>query len=318
MLEIAVTNAVIASLLACLVFVIGRVYEKPALSHALWILVLVKLLVWPIADLTIPKTVQSRFSAATLDWSSKPFAAESNERVPLVVRGPVSPRNLTVQENRERAFNAPQVTDSLPNLLLRSLSWKSLALGIWLVGSLAFAARAVAGILRFRIATHDARAIDSKLNQIAKDVADQYQLSVPKIRLTSETMSPVVWCFLSRPTVYVPQPLLDELDDRQTATLLAHEFAHIKRRDIRRSFRREVLHDHCIAKLFFGRADTTLSEPCSWQPPEEDASYELQPAHQIVATFDMRELVCQKCCGLAIVEFVEQWLRHIYLSLIHI
>jgi len=231
MIEIAVANAVIASLLACLVFVIGRVCDKPALSHALWILVLVKLLVWPIADLPIPKTMQNRVSESTLGWSSKPFASESNENIPDVLAPKPSGESAIRKATRASAGNVPPVTGSQPNLSQRSLSWKSFALGIWLVGIFAFAAQAAAGIFRFRKATRGAIAMDATLEAIAKDVADQYQMSVPKIRLTRETMSPVVWCWLARPTVYVPRPLLAELDDRQIATLLAHEFAHIKRHD---------------------------------------------------------------------------------------
>src|SRR5712692_7486203 len=47
-LEIAVSNAVVASLLALLAAGISRWYRRPALAHSLWLLVLLKLVTPPI------------------------------------------------------------------------------------------------------------------------------------------------------------------------------------------------------------------------------------------------------------------------------
>src|SRR5258708_4579500 len=48
LLEIALSNAVVATMLALLAAGIARVYRRPALTHSLWLLVLLKLVTPPI------------------------------------------------------------------------------------------------------------------------------------------------------------------------------------------------------------------------------------------------------------------------------
>ena len=50
----AITNAIIATLLGMIVFAVSRCTKKPALIHALWIVVLVKLVSPPIFTIQLP------------------------------------------------------------------------------------------------------------------------------------------------------------------------------------------------------------------------------------------------------------------------
>ena len=49
LVAIGLTNAAMASVLACIAWGIGRSLRRPALTHLLWILVLCKLLAPPLA-----------------------------------------------------------------------------------------------------------------------------------------------------------------------------------------------------------------------------------------------------------------------------
>ena len=54
LLEIALSNAIVVSVLAVIVFLVGRFARYPALCHGLWVLVLVKLVTPPILHVPLP------------------------------------------------------------------------------------------------------------------------------------------------------------------------------------------------------------------------------------------------------------------------
>ena len=53
LLEIALSNAAVATLLALLAFAVGRMCRRPALTHSLWLIVLLKLVTPPIIEFPI-------------------------------------------------------------------------------------------------------------------------------------------------------------------------------------------------------------------------------------------------------------------------
>ncbi|MGW8256603.1 MAG: M56 family metallopeptidase, partial [Thermoguttaceae bacterium] len=54
---------------------------------------------------------------------------------------------------------------------------------------------------------------------------------VPLIRLLPVRVSPLVWSLGSRPRVYLPVALFDNLDTAAQEAILAHELAHVRRKD---------------------------------------------------------------------------------------
>ena len=54
---------------------------------------------------------------------------------------------------------------------------------------------------------------------------------VPTVRVVRRRVSPLVWGMTGRATMLLPSQLLHKLTDAERATLLAHELAHLKRRD---------------------------------------------------------------------------------------
>jgi bla regulator protein BlaR1 len=56
LLQIGLINAAVASVLAVAVALIGRRVRQPALMHALWIIVLVKLVTPPVFEIPVVRT----------------------------------------------------------------------------------------------------------------------------------------------------------------------------------------------------------------------------------------------------------------------
>ena len=54
---------------------------------------------------------------------------------------------------------------------------------------------------------------------------------VPDLRLIDGDGVPMVWWVGRRPIIALPAGLIGELDDQQTSMVLAHELAHLRRRD---------------------------------------------------------------------------------------
>ena len=54
---------------------------------------------------------------------------------------------------------------------------------------------------------------------------------VPDVRYVECVEVPLLWCAGRRPTIVLPMRLLCQLDDQSSALILAHELAHLRRRD---------------------------------------------------------------------------------------
>src|SRR5207244_1233727 len=68
LIELAVSNVAAAAVLALVATVVGRVCRRPALVHALWLLVLLKLLTPPLVRVPVP-------------WPTRPAQAQESAEV---------------------------------------------------------------------------------------------------------------------------------------------------------------------------------------------------------------------------------------------
>jgi len=70
------------------------------------------------------------------------------------------------------------------------------------------------------------------LQRLAFEVAGKLSIRrLPDIRYVDVVDIPMVWCAGRRPTIVLPMRLSRQLDDEQVAMILAHELAHLRRRD---------------------------------------------------------------------------------------
>jgi beta-lactamase regulating signal transducer with metallopeptidase domain len=77
LVEVGLSNALAAIALALVAWVVGRIGRRPAVTHALWVLVLLKLLTPPVFELPLPVTIArtAAFDLQALDVPERDVAA---------------------------------------------------------------------------------------------------------------------------------------------------------------------------------------------------------------------------------------------------
>lgn len=198
LLEIVLGNAGSAALLAVAVALACRWIRQPAVRHVLWVLVLLRLLAPPIIELGL----------------LPPPPAPSILPAPVVT----SPILAPAEPTSDMGF---RVTIHHVGALL------------WLGGVLLVVAVMVVRTVRFQrgiSASHEVGRPD--LQPRLEGLCAQLGISrTPPIKLVPATVPPLLWGRLAAPCLVVPTPLLDTLDETEQDALLAHELAHLKRRD---------------------------------------------------------------------------------------
>ncbi len=271
LMHLGLANAACAAVLAVLALAVGRWGRRPALTHCVWLLVLIKLVTPPLFPLPLawlpaapePETTQTA-AAPEPQPIPQSFALEP-ERV-----GPPVPGDVWVEMEKARAKAAivpPRRADEAameeqseppvsvviappdlpaaaftpraetlpvvtPNHVDTTTSVATILGGAWLVGSVLWFARAVQRLARFQRLLRHARPAPEHVRVLAARLAQQLGLRrCPDVSLLPAPLPPMVWAALGRVRVLLPERLLQRLDQDQLAALLAHELAHVRRGD---------------------------------------------------------------------------------------
>lgn len=251
LLELGLTNALMAAGLALVAVLAGKVYRRPALMHALWLLVLIKLLLppyyrWPVALLAPEAPVATAFEYPGPAWSM----AVGDETTPILVNAILDhpprssdvaavvlpPLSLVV----EPAKVGPTPPGDAARDSLFAGAWPAwnlqtllFAFGfVWLTGSVAWFALAALRLGRFQRLLRCAKPAPESLQEQAQRMANRLELGrCPRVWLVPGRIAPLVWAAGGRARIFFPSELLERLDDFGRAALLVHELAHVKRRD---------------------------------------------------------------------------------------
>lgn len=237
LLEIAVSNAVAASLLALAAGAAGHFCRRPALTHGLWLLVLLKLVTPPLVSIPLPwpapAEVPSRASPEAAARSITPAPVDETDRDDAGIVLLLNPEILTLlPEEQVPAEPAPEPTrPEVAELGFLPITWQTVVLAIWLTGSAGWLALALVRTWRFHRLLRHARPAPPGLREQAARLARRLGLDrCPRVWLVPGRISPMLWA-LGRPCLLLPADLLQRLSPEQQATLLAHELAHLRRRD---------------------------------------------------------------------------------------
>jgi beta-lactamase regulating signal transducer with metallopeptidase domain len=239
LLYVGLSNALAATLLAVAVAAVARLCRRPALEHALWLLVLLKLITPPLLPVSLP-------------WSD-PFAAEPapvERPVPVALvfprQGPfdVPPRLGDLPDEQAAADPAPEpgkdagpvapppaqpTQTALPPAWP---GWKPVLLSAWLTGSAFWWLLACLRVARFRRLLRHTRPAPADVQEQARRLAGRLGLaSCPGVWLVPARVSPLLWALGRSPRLLLPADLWQALTPEQRDTLLAHELAHLRRRD---------------------------------------------------------------------------------------
>ena len=258
-LEFLLTNAVATTILAAGVFCISRLIRRPAVIHALWVLVLLKLVTPSVSSLpvgvSIDRSLLWESTAGTHD-ATEANAAESpnagshvgTQAVPQsdlaasrfgadtahVAAGDVTVPAGSVAEVPEAAAHHLPTTDA--DMASTAMQvWAITVRGgvvLWCLVSTALVLNMIRCYVRFRRHLDQFAEVDTDVIGESFDLA--WQMGIrrpPQVRVLSGTMSPMLYGVGTKATMVLPHDLLRRLSPSSRATLIAHELAHFRRGD---------------------------------------------------------------------------------------
>jgi beta-lactamase regulating signal transducer with metallopeptidase domain len=242
--EYSVSNAILAAGLALAVAGVTRLWRNSQLAHALWIIVLLKLVSPPLVSLP----VNAFFASARHGLPPSNLVVKRQQPMPAPdpnlgtgagLESLTSSGAPTDQYVRPNEFGTLDSTGTLETSLVAvearpapNLSWLPIVAAIWLTGSLLRLALVSSRVIRFHRIAHNMAQADAGTRKQAASLAKQLRLRhCPDIRVVEGRIPPMVWSAGCRPLVLLPVDLLARLDDEQKASLIMHELAHIRRCD---------------------------------------------------------------------------------------
>lgn len=243
LLLIGLQNAVVAGVLALLVWGVTRAWRSAPAGHVLWLLVLIKLLTPPLIPVNMaawtPTAAEPQASHAAASNPGLSLPNESEAALPSSSASSLFPAathtsdavvavNDDVQTHQHDVWNA-----QWKSLLLDAWDWSAPLLGwSWLFGIVTFGAVAAVRIVRFRRLLNGMLPVAVRWQQLASDVGQRLGLQqVPELRMSDRVHAPLLWCCGPQSMIVLPSKLVNQLTAQQLELVLAHELAHLKRRD---------------------------------------------------------------------------------------
>jgi beta-lactamase regulating signal transducer with metallopeptidase domain len=244
MLQIGLANALIATLLAIVISGVTRFARQPALVHALWLLVLIKLVTPPLV--TIPWHWPSRSpEIAEVSIAAWPIAMETDDPATSSAGEPAMPIGIGSEASLDRPSTigmvgladsthptgSPIAAGATTTASARDINWVAVVSWLWFVGSAVWLCVAIVRLIRFHRALRNTLPASEEIRQWAEQAAAKLNVTRPfGVRVTEGRIAPLVWP-VGRPTILLSRPLVEQLAPEEIRTLLAHELAHLRRKD---------------------------------------------------------------------------------------
>ncbi|MDR3618916.1 MAG: M56 family metallopeptidase [Paludisphaera borealis] len=227
-------TSLVAGLLAALAAGFSRLRPiTPTTRHLLWLAVLIKFVTPPLISspwaVSWPMETKPAIERATLD---APLAAPALENLPAprVVRVSWPPPEKDRDSVPAAAVAAPSPRPaSARPIVVREMIQRWLFAG-WLGGAIAVGLFQMVRIHHFQRRLRQAVPAPTWLADEAESIAARLGVKVPELLAVAELGSPMIWC-LGRPKLLVPARLLKSIAADQWRGVLAHELAHLRRRD---------------------------------------------------------------------------------------
>ncbi len=209
-------TTLIATVLAGAAALAGRCFRLgPVARHAFWLVVLVKLVTPPIVSW--PRPQRAVAAVANVEEATKAAPSLAQMVRERLVRTMLERTNVPA-----RAVPSPTgpAAFNLGRGIVIAWAMASVALGLVQAGR----------IVRFRRRVRRAVPAPSWLEDEARDVGARLGVKVPEVLVVPGSMTPLLWC-LGRPKLLLPDALVKTLGAEGWRGILAHELAHLKRRD---------------------------------------------------------------------------------------
>ncbi|OHB62869.1 MAG: hypothetical protein A2Y77_00165 [Planctomycetes bacterium RBG_13_62_9] len=208
LLQMGLSNAFFALALALVAMAVGARATRPQLAHLFWLLVFVKLVTPPLV--TIPVGIFSP-QPDQAGAGDRAFIADESSAVAETVPGSSWPSSVV-----------PFLSRAKPYLVT-----------LWLLGSGVVFVCSMARVFRFgRLLAAESDVTPPELHAEAERIARRLGLAnTPTIRTVTAHLSPMVWWTGGHVQVVMPRALLAQMDAQDWRWILAHELAHVRRRD---------------------------------------------------------------------------------------
>jgi beta-lactamase regulating signal transducer with metallopeptidase domain len=224
----AAHNTVAALVFAVLVAGLMRVWRNPPVAHVLWLLVLLKLVAPPVMRIDWPALLLpgSMHAGGQIIAEVSRIEVYRAESIPRLVDEP------TASSTAQAPVPSATEHDFAASLRLFWNRGGPVLLGFWLGGAAPCALLAARRIMRFERLVRDTLPAPERLQRLAFELAGKLGVRrVPDVRYVACVEVPLLWCAGRRATIVLPMRLLGQLDEQSAALILAHELAHLRRRD---------------------------------------------------------------------------------------
>lgn len=192
-------------------------------------------LVGAVVTATIQTGVASLPAVAVTAPALEAAGASTASAAPVTPRGPGA--LPAAPEPIVRTLAATAATAATPDPRLSRLSallpgWQRQALGVWALGALLLVAALAVRWTRLRVRLRRRQDVEAGVPRRLLDRLLETTSSRRRVRLTGSSALPVpVALGVGEQEICLPRRALSELDDRRQEGLLAHELAHLERRD---------------------------------------------------------------------------------------
>ena len=221
-LQMTLSNLLVALALAMVALVLQRRYRANALANVVWVMVLLKLLSPPLVSLPLVE-VESLVNSAEATLSHS-VAVETGGLADVVISDAAE---LNLQnanpEEQELAGNGGIISSQV-----------IVSLGVvWIGVTALLLVVSLFRIFRFHMQTHrQAKFVEPRVRQLGNQVAATLGLrKMPRIAVLPANISPFVWWVGGKPQIFLSQVAIDQLQTNELKMVLAHEMVHIKRFD---------------------------------------------------------------------------------------
>ena len=215
--HVGLSNACLACLLAILATIVSARFKQPQVAHILWLLVMVKLITPPL--IAVPISFPGMQAQVSYTPSAEPTAT-----MPAAAT-----RSSIVAAVGETTFVAdPPAPKAAAGELM--MVWLA---RLWLFGTCGIVGWSLIRVRRFdRLLKQNLQAAPPHVQQVARRLSRQLGLKhSPSLSVTTAQISPMVWWIGGTVRVVLPQSLLKQLQPEQWQWVIAHELAHVRRRD---------------------------------------------------------------------------------------
>ncbi|MBI9015711.1 MAG: hypothetical protein JEZ07_00485 [Phycisphaerae bacterium] len=217
-LKIGLSNACLSVVLAIAALTIGMKCRRPHIAHLLWVLVFVKLITPPIISVPVfPVDSENQTAMVAMDSSNNIFMETE-----------IGPEAISETKNIDIVSTA-----TIPAIVTIKQNGKIWLMAIWLIGSLTVLIWSLVRVYRFnRLLLAESKVGPAQLQTTAKKISQRLKLkNTPLIYTIQAHLSPMVWWAGNKVKIIIPIALLEKLDSQQQELIMAHELAHVYRRD---------------------------------------------------------------------------------------